>query len=274
MNLQQQKKFEAVMQFNYPLLRQAGIYKPAIYGRSVIDYNEFINIFYDPASAQRVVDIALYLAGGRLQEVLGNEKFNKVERSLIINQHMDLAETYLLHHSKRFPEIYNENVEEFEAARSDYLKQAATQEDATPASWTEYAYWLLGRADKVGANDADAAAVHNKEAETYLRKAHYAGYTEATEALATLIYTSTDNVGEAVFYWEKAASTGNLIAIQNLTNVVVGDDRLMAYERIRSLSYVWQGIASNKKETKDVAASLKQAGLCVPAAPEKALVPA
>ena len=265
MNLQQQKKFEAVMLFNYPLLREVGIYKPAIYGRSVIDYNEFINIFYDEASEQRVVDVALYLAGGRLTEALGNQKFNKVERALIINQHLDLAETYLLHHSKRFPNVYNENIEEFEAARGDYLQQATTEENATPASFAEYAYWLIGRADKAeAAEDLAAAATYNAQAETHLRKAHTAGFTEATEALATLIYTSTDNVGEAIFYWEKAALLGNALAIQNLTNVVMEDDRLMAYERQRSLSCLWQGIAGNKKGTITVAKTLTQAGLTKP----------
>jgi hypothetical protein len=263
----------AGLQLRMPFLKQPGLLKPAKNGRVVLPLKNMVPLFTtqfdDP---KEVINIALYIVQQRLQEFLKNEKFPSEDLPSILNQHYDLAEFLLLHHDKYHPTLYKSCIEGFEEDRGKHLQELANAEDATSSAKTEAAYWLLGQADKKKAlQDYEAYAHLLDKAEGYLRQAHEAGYSEATDALATLLYIERavgewPYVEESMSLWGQAARSGNPTAIKNFYEVVQADDSLTPEERVSALQSIWQGATCSlagqrDPAVKEITKALKKAGI-------------
>lgn len=273
-SIQQLKNIETRLRAVYPILRQSGIYTPDKNGLTMLDRGQVLALFNEKSDEQYLIDVAHFVASGLLKEALADKKLKADDRPVTLNQYFDFAQTLLLHHSVRLSGLYKNNIEELEELRGDYLSQVAHEEDSTPSNWTEYAYWLAGRVEKFKESDPVKAENFSKDTEEMFRKAHEAGHIEATEALATFLYVERDQTEEPIALWEKAASTGLKVALDNLFNVVSGDDSLTHEEKNHSLMAIWEGVAINPKGNKDLAKLLRNSGLTAPVAPAEIRAPA
>lgn len=258
----------------YPVLRDPGITTPAKYGRVILSNVFFTNLFHDTPSEERAVEVARYLGSTLLAESLNDERLTDEDRVLVVNQHIDLAEAYLLHHSKRLPSLYKDNIADWQEVRGGYLKEVALQDDAGMASLVAYGHWVNAQANNLAETDPKQCENLKQDAEEAYRFAHEAGCIAATEALGTFLYLTNAESEETISLWEKAAATGNERAIFNLSSVIMADDSLTHEERNHSLMAIWEGIAQNKKETNNVAKALKKAGYFADACLKEARAPA
>ena len=258
----------------YPVLREPGITTPAKYGRVILSPVAFTNLFQGKPSEKLTVELAGYFGSTLLAESLNDERFKDEDRVVIVNQHIDLAEAYLLHHSKRLPSLYKDNIADFHGVRGGYLKEVALQDDAGMASLRAYGYWANSYAQNLAETNPKQCENLRQDAEDVFRMAHEANHIVGTEALGTFLYATRMQTEEPIALWEKAAAAGNAIAIHNLFNAVVKDEGFCPEDHGYLLTSIWEGIAKNKKETADVAKALKKAGYLADVALNKTLTPA
>jgi hypothetical protein len=250
----------------YPVLSEPGVCRPDEKGRVLFDPSLIRSILTTPKmSSKDIWQYAKRIAVPFFNAAMANENLKDIPRSTLINHHIDVAETILLHHSKKLMWTYKSYVEELENDRGYYLAQQTKTDEKDTINLKEYAFWLVGRVEKMRADPVkslDTAAIGSfiTDIEMLLRHAEAAGHMDATDALATFLYTEKEQEDEAIALWEKAAASGYAMAIQNLSSVLMGDQTLTAEKKMHSLISVWEGVARNREETLDVVETLAQAG--------------
>ena len=265
MNALEFKKEEIKLRTHYAVVRQPGVYQPDSKGRTILNRNDMVEVFTLQSDPRRLLGLAQWITGTHLENTLADKKYTADDRSHIVNQHFDFAQIVLLHHKNKFGELYQSKIDIFERNRGEFLRQVATLEDATETNALEYGYWLSGYSNKFETSDPAKSKQFKNDARAVFLQLHQAGNTDATEALALSLYEDEQiDPAEAITLWEKAASVGNVAAIQNLSAVIMADDTLLHEERNHSLMAIWEGIAANKQNTREIAQTLKKAGLTMP----------
>lgn len=279
MNSFELKKEEIKIRTNYSVVREPGVYQPDKKGRTILTLAQMVELFKNETEPRRLLGLAQWITGTHLENTLNDERFVADDRSHIVNQHFDFAQTVLLHHKKVFGNFYQGKIDIFEKMRGEFLRQVVELSDATVTNGLEYAYWLSGYSDKFAESDPVKSGNFRKDAEAVLRQIHDAGSIEATEALAAMLYTESDlsiseeRRKEAISLWEKAAATGHVTALNNLFNVLSGDEDFSHEERTHSLMAVWEGISANPEGSKAVVKLMKNEGYYAVAALEDILSP-
>lgn len=232
MNSSQLKKAIQSLEETYPFLVERFISRPDTKGRRILSLTEVVNIFNDPRNNQVVLSTFFdSISGDRFRNALKEKGVQFAEYSSIANRHIDLVEIIALHYKHRVSEeVHQKTMEFFEVTRGRYLRQIANDKRSSAPNWTEYGYFLLGLSEKFKDSEPAKADQFKQLAEKRFRKAHDAGYTEATEALATFLYCETAQTDKAIKLWEKAAAAGNETALKNLFEVLCADDSLKVRE--------------------------------------------
>ena len=236
-SLELKRKIQSLEE-TYPFLVEKFISRPDTKGRRILSLTEVVNIFDDPRN-NKVALSSFFdsLSGDRFKNAAAEKGVQFAEKSSIANRYIDLVEIIALHHKGRVSEkIHQETMEFFEVKRGGYLQKMAEAKESSAPNWTEYGYFLIGRGDKFKDSDPAQADEFKKLAEKQFRKAHDAGYMEATDALATFLYSETEQADKAIKLWEKAAAARNEMALKNLFEVLCADDSLKTRERKISLA--------------------------------------
>lgn len=230
MNSSQLKKAIQSLEETYPFLVERFISRPDTEGRRILSLTEVVNIFGGAPKAKILFPLFDSIVEERIENALAHKDVEFTERSSIANQHIDLIEVIINHHKEFFLEKYKEILAVFEVTRGRYLRQIANDKRSSAPNWTEYGYFLLGLSEKFKDSEPAKADQFKQLARKQFDKAHDAGYTEATEALATFLYCETAQTDKAIKLWEKAAAAGNEIALKNLFEVLCADDSLRIRE--------------------------------------------
>ena len=218
-----------MLEREYKLLTERGVTRPDSRGRKILTRSALIDLLSNPPK-KTLHDFFDWTTSTYLKTALANKDVQFTEYLSIVNQHMNLAKLVLDHNKEMFPKDYEQIIDFFDERRGGYLKQIAEHEKSAPENWTEYAYWLLCRTEKFKLTVPEKSEELKREARNMLHKAHDAGYTEATEALATFLYSETGQGSKAIKLWEIAAADGNEMALKHLFDALCADDSLKIRE--------------------------------------------
>ncbi|OFW87112.1 MAG: hypothetical protein A3J37_01865 [Alphaproteobacteria bacterium RIFCSPHIGHO2_12_FULL_45_9] len=231
MNSFELKKAILRLEEDYPLLTEQFITRSDSRRGIILSHTELVDIFYSEPKQETLFPFFDSVTVTKLREHLAQKDVKFGEYSSIVNRRMNLAELVLTHHKESVSKSdYEDTIEFFEVRRGGYLRQIAKSKESEAANWTEYAYWLLARVEKFKIIDPAKSEQLKQEARHMFDKAHDAGYTEATEALATFLYCETAQTDKAIKLWEKAAAAGNEMALKNLFEALCADDSLKVRE--------------------------------------------